>query len=667
MILAADDGVNVSQWLQSLEAFTGAFYRACPDVEFRGILSYLVHRLKTGHVLELGILKTLIKSAGGYSFADYSPAASLSSSQLEGRGGSLLLKRETFAFGIVDNFDFHASDRVRSVLQGNDFGVTMLILLAQTRVRLLFDTKGTKKKHVKLVANLLDTCQVVMHILLEFITDSSMSKIEKVNGRTSKDATIAIANYAASLPPIQQLFDTFKLDAVSAWMLCRPVFRAILSGEKSEHFERHKGGRKESVHRMLPPDAWNHITPDLFDTFFSFSLYDIYFPENAYKAQLTRLKDTEQRLTHKKKNHKPGVHGMEFSTEDESSLERVKASADALAEDMEKQKTHCRSIRKHIAGAAKILFPSNEIPVTAMQSFITYCIYPRCKLNPDEATYCVRFIMTLQALKTPGFSTIQFIDEFVKVLSGSLYSSTEDEAASIGILLLELWKVVSRWRYEDGSFAEEIAGTPGAVLTGENGYVSLSFDDYKELYNKWHAAIGQATIGGLDSTEYMHVRSCFVVLSRVVEAFPTRPKLGQTLLDALEPLQDETYPLQDIKTAAHAYGTLLVKARSDGVWKEEDSATVKAREEKEKADVAAKLKRREEQLADMLADTKRDMETGDLGRRDDRDSRRRGVPMDSRGDVRRVSRSLLLGLLSYEILTRHESPSLSLPSNRNLR
>lgn len=611
-------------------------------MEFRGILSYLVHRLKTGHVLELGVLKTLIKSAGGYSFADYSPAASLSSSQLEGRAGSLLLKRETFAFGIVDNFDFHASDRVRSVLQGNDFGVTILILLAQTRVRLLFDSKGSKKKHVKLVANLLDTCQVVMYILLEFITDSSMSKLAKNNGKVSKGTRNAIETYASSLPSIHELFDVFKLDAVSAWMLCRPIFRAVLSGETSEHFERHKGDRKQSAHGMLPEDAWNHITPNLFDAFFSFSLYDIHFPEIAYKTQLTRLKDTEQRLTNKKKNHKSGVHGLEFTAEDESALERVKASADALAEDMEKQKKHCQSIRKHIAAEAKTMFQSTEMQVTAMQTFITYCIYPRCKLNPDEATYCVRFIMTLHALKTPGFSTMHFIDEFVKVLAGSLYSSTEDEAASIGILLLELWKVVSRWRYEEGSFEKEVAGTPGAVIATENGNGSVSFDDYKVLYNKWHAAIGQATIGCLDSTEYMHVRSSFVVLSRIVDAFPTRPKLGQTLLDALEPLQDETYPLQDIKTAAHAYGTLLIKARGDGVWKEEDSATIKAREEKEKADIAAKLKRREEQLADMKRDMEKiDVEIGDSGRRDDRDTRRRGAPIDSRGDTRRVSRWFL--------------------------
>jgi hypothetical protein len=56
---------------------------------------------------------------------------------------------------------------------------------------------------------------------------------------------------------------------------------------------------------MLPDNAWKQITPDLFDAFFSFSLYDIYFPEGSYKAELTRLKEADQRFGQKKKNSKP--------------------------------------------------------------------------------------------------------------------------------------------------------------------------------------------------------------------------------------------------------------------------------------------------------------------------------------------------------------------------
>jgi THO complex subunit 2 len=83
-------------------------------------------------------------------------------------------------------------------------------------------------------------------------------------------------------------------------------------------------------------------------------------------------------------------------------------------------------------------------------------------------------------------------------------------------------------------------------------------------------------------------------------------------------------------TAAQAYGTLLIKARTNGVWKEEDAATIKAREEKEKAVVAQKKKRREEQHAQMKRDTEKLNEEIGEG---DRDRRRGGTP----GDSRRVS------------------------------
>jgi THO complex subunit 2 len=149
--------VHASQWLSSLETFTGAFYRRCPDVECRGIIRFLVQRLTEGHVLELGVLRTLLKSAGGYGFADYGPVASLATGQLEGRAGSQLLKRETFAFGVVERFNPRAASRLRSVLQSDNMGITILILLAQIRGKTVFGGSGTRPKPVKQIGNLYDT------------------------------------------------------------------------------------------------------------------------------------------------------------------------------------------------------------------------------------------------------------------------------------------------------------------------------------------------------------------------------------------------------------------------------------------------------------------------------------------------------------------------------
>ena len=98
-------GLNKEQWLASLETFTGAFYKKFPDVELRGILIYLTQRFQEGEVSELGVLRSLIKTAGGYGFVDYDSTAALSDLQLDGRCGSRLLKRETSSFGIVDDIN----------------------------------------------------------------------------------------------------------------------------------------------------------------------------------------------------------------------------------------------------------------------------------------------------------------------------------------------------------------------------------------------------------------------------------------------------------------------------------------------------------------------------------------------------------------------------------
>lgn len=142
-------------------------------------------------------------------------------------------------------------------------------------------------------------------------------------------------------------------------------------------------------------------------------------------------------------------------------------------------------------------------------------------------------------------------------------------------------------------------------------------------------------MGSLKSTEYMVARACLLVLTRIVDAFPTRPGLGQMLLDAIKPFEDESYPLQDIKTAAQAYGMLLLKARDDGVWKEEDAAAVEARAEKEKAALRQRQKKAEEQFEEMKAENEKITE--EMG--DGFDRRRGGPPMRGRDD-RRVSLKL---------------------------
>lgn len=619
-----EDGANVSQWLQSLEAFSGAFFKRYPFVEFRGILSYLMRRLCEGQVMELGILSSLLKVAGGYGFADYSPAASLSVSQLEGRAGSFTLKRETMSFGIVEQMNLQAIGAIKKVLQSDGFGVSMLVLIAQARSRIIFESSSGPSKPVKLIGNLVDSCQVAIWILLEFLTTEESE---------SEASGTAIEEYAKQLPPLDDLHFKFGLGVESSWMLTRPLARSVVQKKESDEAPdptlvvTETFSFRKKYESMLPEEAWEHLSLSLFEFFYTNAVYDIFWPEDIYIAEMGRIRKEIERLEKAKATAAAPATASSRTTSsnsDEPELQRLKKVLESLTLDKERQKQQVESTRGELESRKLDLINSDSVSDEASKSLLLYCIYPRSLLSPDDAMYCAHFAFELHRIETPGFSALHYIDELVSVAAGSLYGVTEAEAANLAILLWQTWSVVNRWRYDTDAFEKEVAGKPGSFMvhaTDVQGAASreISQDDFIILYNSWHAALGAALIGCLESKEYMHTRAGLLVLTRLVDVFPTRPKLANLLLSTLEPLQDENSDRPDIRAAANAYSTMLLKARDDGKWKEEDASVAQARVDKEKAAAEKRKKKLEEQFEELQRDSEKiTEEIGPDRRRDGR-------------------------------------------------
>ena len=182
--------------MSSLETFAGAFYKMFTGVEICGLLSYFTKRLHQGHNLELGVLRSLLKMAGGYGFADAETISALAEVQLHGRCGSLILRRETSDFGIVEKVNLNSSRQLRSSLQQDAYGVTFLILLSQLRRKIVFDESEKHPNKIKLVGNLYDACQRTQNLLLGFLTDGT---------EDNKKSIGAIHQYAQSLPNFDDL------------------------------------------------------------------------------------------------------------------------------------------------------------------------------------------------------------------------------------------------------------------------------------------------------------------------------------------------------------------------------------------------------------------------------------------------------------------------------
>jgi THO complex subunit 2 len=307
-----------------------------------------------------------------------------------------------------------------------------------------------------------------MTMLLEFLTDQTDEALE--NGQPVHSSS-SMKLYAESLPSLGDLYGKYGLDAESAWMLCRPISRAAAVERTSENGKgKHEnaeavqsflptGKAMTEIYRgMLPENAWEDMTVDLFELFFSHSLYDICCPESSYEAEILRLKREAERLIQRQKGN-PGslIPGPAFGKAEEMELERVQRASDILSSDMSLQKARREKMLQAFESRKYGCFPAETISRKSVQAFLMHCIYPRCMSSPDDAMYCARFVSLLHQNDTPGFSTLHYIDELLDVVAGALYCVTEGEAANMAIILLETWKLVSRWRYDRDAFAEEMA------------------------------------------------------------------------------------------------------------------------------------------------------------------------------------------------------------------
>lgn len=507
-IMLAVGGLDTEQWLASLETFTGAFYKKFPSVEMRGILTFITKRFASGESSGLGVLRSLIKTAGGYGFVDYDSTSALSDLQLDGRCGSRLLKRETSSFGVVDDINRRASQRLRSVLQGDDLGVIILILLSQLRSRALYEKPSSPaaKEHVKVIGSTYDDCEAVLCLLLEYLSDSSMDPGAK-------------EKFAASMPSLGDLHERYGVDTAVAWMLCRPLVRKSMfykddgklsaatgagapSPEKPpaylEPFATSSKEMTSSYRGLLPEAAWENITPTMFETFYSLAVYDIVCPEERYKVDIDRLKKECERLTQLQAggaaaqgqrlalaaaataaggNYEQVRKATEFTKERAAELDRLKLNAERLSKDFQRQKKRCATVLEKLEGQKGLLIvesenkkeeeeeedkrtePDNRNKSKFAPAFMTFCVYPRCFLSPEDSLFCAHFIKLLHKIRVPGFLTIELIDNIVNAVTGSLYCMTEDEAGNCSIFLNEIWKSVNCWRYDNDAFASELKDT----------------------------------------------------------------------------------------------------------------------------------------------------------------------------------------------------------------
>ncbi|CAB4273698.1 unnamed protein product [Prunus armeniaca] len=341
----------------------------------------------------------------------------LTEDQLDAMAGSETLRYQATSFGVTRNNKalIKSTNRLRDSLLPKDeskLAIPLLLLLAQHR----------------------SVCHGTLLQYVEFLCS----------------AVTPTSAYAQLIPSLDDLVHQYHLDPEVAFLIYRPVMRlfkcrgssdvfwpldnndtqGITSANSESEAAEHSGNLVldvgspskpvtwldllNTVKTMLPPKAWNSLSPDLYATFWGLTLYDLYVPRNCYESEIA-------------KQH--------------AALKALEELSDNSHEE------NVASVRKRLSREKDKWLSSCPDTLKINVEFLQRCIFPRCTFSMPDAVYCAMFVHTLHSLGTPFFNTVNHIDILIcRTLQPMICCCTEYEVGRFGKFLQETLKIAYYWK-----------------------------------------------------------------------------------------------------------------------------------------------------------------------------------------------------------------------------
>ncbi|CAJ2675999.1 unnamed protein product [Trifolium pratense] len=575
-----DDGLNLSDWLQSLASFWGHLCKKYPSMELRGLFQYLVNQLKRGQGIELVLLQELIQQMANVQYTE-----NLTEEQLDAMAGSETLKYQATSFGMTRNNKalIKSTSRLRDALLPKDepkLATPLLLLLAQHRSLVLVNADAP---YIKMVSEQFDRCHGTLLQYVDFLGS----------------AVTPGSNYAILIPSLDDLVHLYHLDPEVAFLIYRPVMRLFKSqrspdvcwplddknaaSDSSMNFESDLadssgsmvldiGSNKkqiswsyllDTVKTMLPSKAWNSLSPDLYATFWGLTLYDLYVPKNRYESEIAKLHANLKSLEELSDNSSSAI------TKRKKEKERIQESLDRLISELHKHEENVASVSRRLSHEKDRWLSSCPDTLKINMEFLQRCIFPRCTFSMPDAVYCAMFVHTLHSLGTPYFNTVNHIDVLIcKTLQPMICCCTEYEVGRLGRFLYETLKIAYHWKSDESIYERECGNKPGfAVYYRFPNSQRVTYGQFIKVHWKWSQRITRLLIQCLESSEYMEIRNALIMLTKISSVFPVTRKSGINLEKRVAKIKSDER--EDLKVLATGVAAALAARKPSWVTEEE--------------------------------------------------------------------------------------------------
>lgn len=575
-----EDGLNLSDWLQSLASFWGHLCKKYPSMELRGLFQYLVNQLKRGEGIELVLLQELIQQMANVQYTE-----NMTEEQLDAMAGGETLRYQATSFGITRNNKalIKSTSRLRDALLPKDepkLAVPLLCLIAQHRSIVVI--KATAP-HIKMVSEQFDRCHGTLLQYVEFLIS----------------AVTPITAYAQLIPSLNDLAHKYHLDPEVAFLIYRPIMRLFKpsrgseiswpadisksvaqldGGKEMEHCNSSSelvldlGSNSKSitwsdllgtVHSMLPSKAWNSLSPELYVTFWGLTLYDLYVPKKRYESELAKQHAALKALEEISDNSHSAI------AKRKKDKERIQEVLDRLSSEFQKQEQNVAAVHQRLIREKDFWLTSCPDSLKINMEFLQRCIFPRCVLSMPDAVYCAKFVHTLHSLGTPFFNTVNHIDVLIcKALPPMICCCTDFEAGRLGRFLYETLKMAYYWKSDESIYEQECGNMPGfAVYYRDPNSQRVTFAQYIKVHWKWSGRITRLLIQCLESNEYMDIRNALIILTKISSVFPVTKKTGFNLEKRVSKIKADER--EDLKVLATGVAAALAARKSAWISEEE--------------------------------------------------------------------------------------------------
>ncbi|KAH7888047.1 transcription factor/nuclear export subunit protein 2-domain-containing protein [Phlebopus sp. FC_14] len=513
-----DDGVNTSDWLQSLASFTGMLFRRY-SADLSPLLKYIVHQLYNGQTTEIVVLRELI-----WKMAGIEPLPSLSDAQIAAMAGGPALRIEAIASTTrgarLDPGDavLKGPQRLGKTLLETSLALPLLIQVAQQRQSCVFKAPDA---HLKSLASLFDTTHGVLLQYLELLTSPTVIPPE---------------DYAKKvLPSLADLGELYGISAPICMQIIRPRLNDVLLKTALSMQEKERVANEEAEKRLkarlaaakrdpstatprvnspngvnTPRDAieqkpsiieanaedsvmdvepatttlatespWipelealfedvkmtakgpalDVIGPGFYMTFWQLSMYDLAPPASRYDEECAALRTLSRQEDAKYINadrYADRARKLTASSH-KAKRDRYNAFGNTLAQEFKEQTASREFTLKRLAREKQHWFAHVELRYAVLASaIIEHCIQPRCLLSPMDADYCAQIIKVIHTQGTPGFPTLLCYDKLLgDHVKTVVFSCSEYEAKNYGRFLLGILTDLWKWAQDEQLFIQD--------------------------------------------------------------------------------------------------------------------------------------------------------------------------------------------------------------------